>query len=336
MRCGWLGPCLLIWAVGCTADPVARGLLVTSPHAEAAVVRYNPDRIELRRGPEKADDANAKAVHSALRGNYERALQQMPAPGTASRRITQTALRSNRDVIAYWKQRKLFAGSWALPDPHVGYGLRADTTSLTAPGFHRRFGRLTQTLEVDAAGLRIRVPYDTLFEEGSRDAFRGETELTLQAFAGKASQWPNTKLTAGIVALVHRSTVCAASNDGRADLFAGVAHRYGRLAATFIVGVPTDPGTCPGPCLIGGDLWLRTSWNLLVHDVVQPTIGASAGAWFADAHGALFSLSPGLRVFLDARQTLRVDAVQHTTVAEVRDVTAHRLGGEISITYRWW
>lgn len=336
MRSAWLAPCLLMWASGCTADPIARGLLVTSPHAEAAVVRHHADRVEVQRGPEAADDANARAVRSALRGDYERALQQMPAPSTASRPITRTVVRSNRDVVAYWKQRKLFAGSLALPDPRVGFGVSADTTSLSAPDFHRRFGRLTQTFEVDAGGLRLRLPYETLFEEGSRDAFRGETQITLQAFAGKASVWPDTKLTAGVLALVHRSAACTATQEGRADLFLGAAHRYGRLAATVVIGVPTDPGTCPGPCLIGGDLWLRTDWNLLVHHFVQPTFGASAGAWFADARGALLSLSPGVRVFLDQRQTIRLDAVQHTTVGEVRDVVARRVGAELSIAYRWW
>jgi len=333
-----ISPCvgLLLIATGCTADPISRGLLVASPHAEAALVRWNPDQIDPQSGPTAADKANAQAVQLALQGKYEDALVRLPAPSTAERPISRLTVRSNRDVIAYWQQRRRFAGSLAVPDPHVGYGVRGDTTSLTAPGFHRRFGRVTQTLEVDAAGLRIRVPYDTIVEAGQRDAFRGDTELTLQAFAGKASQWPNTKLTAGALALIHRSAACADPEDGRLDLFVGWAQRYGRLASTVVVGAPTKMGVCPGPCFVGGDVWIRTGWDLFVHEVVQPTIGVSAAGWFAEGRGAMLTVSPGLRFFLDARESFRVDVLQHTTVGEVEEVRARRVGAEMSLAYRWW
>jgi len=331
-------PCIgsLLVTMGCTADPVSHGLLVASPHAEAALVRWDPDQIDPQLGPTPADTANAQAVQLALRGNYEDALAQLPPPNKIDRPISRLAVRSNRDVIAYWQQRRRFAGSLAIPDPHVGYGVRGDTTSLTAPGFDRRFGRVTQTLEVDAAGLRLRVPYDTVIEEGQRDAFRGDTELTLQAFAGKASRWPNTKLTAGAIALIHRSAACADPEDGRLDLFVGLAQRYGRLASTVVVGVPSKMGVCPGPCFVGGDIWIRSVWDLYVHDVVQPTIGVSAAGWLAEGRGAMLTVSPGLRFFLDARQSFRIDVLQHSTVGEVEDVRARRVGAELSLAYRWW
>ncbi|MFW5741175.1 MAG: hypothetical protein ACOC1F_12495, partial [Myxococcota bacterium] len=282
------------------------------------------------------DDENARAVRLALQGDYAHALQRLPAPDSAERRISRTVLRANRDVIAYWQQRRRFAGSLAVPDPHIGYRLLGDITTLSSAGWHRRFGRVTQTVEVDAAGLRIRIPYDTTFDNGQRNSSRGETEITLQAFAGKASQWPDTKLSAGIIALVHRSEACADSQDPRADLFAAIAHRHGRVAATFVLGAPTEMGKCAGPCLVGGDLWAHSELNLLVHSVVQPTVGLSAAGWFADARGAVASLSPGLRLFLVRSGDLRVDATQHTTLGEVDDVSARRTGAELTVTYRWW
>ncbi len=326
----------ILGAAACTADPVTRGLLVTSPHAEAAVTRWDPARVDPTHHEIAADGANARAVRLALQGRYDSASRRLPAPHTAERPITRAILPKNRDVIAYWQQRRWFAGSMAMPDPHAGYRSRAETTSLVAPGWSRRFGRTTQAIEIDAAGLRLRLPYDTVFEQGRRDGMRGDTELVLQAFAGKASRWPNTKLTAGIATLLHRSGACASPTDNRTDLFVGGAYRAGRLAVTAIVGVPTSFGKCPGPCFVGGDFWMRTGWDVIIHDYLRPTLGLSAAGWVDDAQGVLLAVSPGLRVFLDARQALRIDVLQHTSFAEFENLSGRRVGAELVFSHRFF
>lgn len=329
-------PIIPILATGvlqsCTADPIARSLLVTSPHAEAAVLASHPDLVNT--SGEGEDAANARAVRLALRGQYDQALEQLPT--RAPRRITRIAIQHNRDVIAYLKQRRQFAGSLALPDPRIGFGVRADRTSLSGAGTERRFTRLTETFEIDAAGLRLRLPYDSVFERGESSSFRGETELVLQAFVGKASEWPDVKLTGGIVALLQRSPVCADTQRGRLDAFLGWAQHWGPLASTIIVGAPSESGLCPGPCWVGGDAWLRWSASFDVHPTLQPAVAGSAATWFAKSTGSLLTLSPGLRFFLDDRQTSQLEVFEHTAFAEAGELSGRRFGADLSFSTRWW
>jgi hypothetical protein len=105
-----------------------------------------------------------------------------------------------------------------------------------------------------------------------------------------------------------------------------------------VLGLPANTGVCPGPCLEGGDAWLRTGFNLLLHEAWNPSLEVRAAAFFVDREHVdiVGSVAPGLRIMLDDRDAWRFDGMQISTFAHVNGVRAMRSEWEAKLSYRWW
>ena len=266
----------------------------------------------------------------ALDGKPEAALDALPKKETTTPPLTEMVAES-RDWLELERQRRDFTGSVAVPDPRSEYAVSYGRVSLPATGDEpaHRFTLLEQTFSQDLGGLRASVPLDWYRETGSNSAnffHVGHVELTAQAFIGRASVWPNTKLTLG--ARLAFPTTRTPYDDGSGSLAAlfGVAQRTGPLAWTLALLV--NLGGVTGS--------LQT--NIITHGRVVPFLGVRATTLFGARTGETFlALGSGVHVFLDARAiwqlSLAWSATREVDRSLDRAITASGLSSAIS--YRW-
>lgn len=324
---------------GCTAEPVGRGLYVKSPPSPLSAPK------NLR---EKADrDAhldNERAVGEAMNGHYADALRtigdprpELPSksPTTEDPPRTQVVpaseyLKTNRETILYWQQRRDFAGTGAAPDTYAR--IENAVVRQTAPSTEAATVA-AQTLDIEAAGFGVRLPLISAWNGGGVTTGLGDLQFRFTGWIGAASSMPNTKFAFGVVMNFATGAGSVGAGDGFIRPFFKVGQRLGPIALAGILSA--TPGSGPSGDS-GAAIRYGVALNYNALGRVQPfaTIDFSTIAGAGLGGRSAMNLSEGFRFFLDPRDDwqLAVSALHYLAFT----ASAERsLGGLGSLSYRF-
>jgi hypothetical protein len=319
---GALCACLVgLSASACTVD-----------HIGGSVYRFTPPTTpaSARTGVDPHVTIKTRINHAAeleARGDPAGALAALPSDDADLPADVRAVIAWDRDTFEYERQRRDFAGSVAVPDPHVGYDVNVAHVSLpTSPnGNDRSFVLAGQTLSADIAGLAVSVPMEVYGEHGRAQAYLGDLGLRLQQFVGRASTWPDTKLTFGLDMTIGTGPSQYSEGTTFLEPFVAVAHRFGPFAATLNVAAN----------LAGISPYVLV--NVLLHPRLIPFVDLGMVYEYAGSEASTWEQfsRTGLRLMLDARALWQLTVHTGQTVSDGPHWSARAASAGLGVSARF-
>ena len=289
----------ILLATGCTVDPVGQPLRAVGPSDFAGVGAHLSHARQQRADRDDWDSYQRRAVQLARDGAYEEALGVLSSAPAVIDQRRRMIRRRTFDRIMYLRQRRWFSGMGVVADVRSYGSVAAARTSMSTQQRHVRLGVVAQDVGFSAFGVSLTQRQDVrVTEDGASYLPRG-LELKLQAYAGEAARWPNTKLTGGFVLSSDDSQACPCHPGGSVDLFGGGAHRAGPVAFGFMAGLTGYPDARVSAWCDRSDLWAKVYANWLLSGPVMPVVELTESSWWAQREGVdtAWSVAPGVRIF---------------------------------------